>query len=142
MTTWVVHGVVPPVTVEATRRILWIALVVALPVPYWVFEGGWVPTIWLYELAGYTLAVLVTEGGTIVALITGLFVLEAVAATAALYVVARFVASLLDRAVPTTWRTGGIVAAVILLLAGALLRIYTTPLIEGGGRVNLLQLFA
>lgn len=136
------HGVFRPVTVEAARRILWIALLVALPVPYWVMEGGWVPTIWLYELAGFTLAVLVTEGGTIVSLITGLFVLEAVAATAGLYVVARFAASVLERALPAEWRTGSTVALVALLLASALLRLYTTPLIEAGERVNLFRLFA
>ncbi len=128
-------------TVEATRRILWIALVLVLPVPYWAMEGGWVPTIWLYELSGFTLAVLATEGGSIVALITALFVVEALLATAALYLVARWVTRLLQRVRPDAWRTGAIIATVIVLLCTALLRSYTTPLVEGGSRVNLLQLF-
>lgn len=129
-----------PVTVQGARRILWLALVVALPVPYWVFEGGWVPTIWLYELAGFTLAVLFTEGGSIVALITGLFVLQAVVATAALYVIARFATSVLDRSLPNDRRTAGVTAVIALVLVGALFRIYSTPLVAGGEHINLVRL--
>jgi len=130
------------VTLEATRRILWIALLVAVPVPYWVLEAGWVPTIWLFELAGFTIAVLVTEGGSIVSLITGLFVVEALLATAGLYVLARLTAPVLYRVLPDAWRTGAVVAAVVALLGTSLFRVYATPLVAGGARVNLLQLFA
>ncbi len=128
-------------TVDTTRRILWIALLLVLPVPYWVMEGGWVPAIWLYQLAGFTVAVFATEGGSIVGLITGLFVLEAVLATLGLYLVARLGARLLQRALPDAWRRRGAIASVAVLLCAALLRLYTTPLVEGGERVNLLQLF-
>lgn len=129
-------------TPTATCRILWAALLLTLPVPYWAMEGGWVPTFWLVELAGFTLAVLVTEGGSIVSLITGLFVLEALLATLVLYALARFGAQLLLRSVPEAWQKSSVVLMVLLLLASSLFRVYTTPLVAGGGRVNLLQLFA
>lgn len=128
-------------TVEATRRILWITLLLTVPVPYWVMEGGWVPTFWLLDLSGFSLAVLLTEGGSIVGLLTGLFVLEAVIAALALHVVARIGARLLDRALPRKWHAGSVAAAVLVLLGASLLRVYTTPLVAGGTRVNLLRLF-
>jgi len=128
--------------VESTRRILWAVLLLTLPVPYWVMEGGWVPTFWLFQLAGFTLAVLATEGGSIVGLITGLFVAEALLATGLLYVVARLAARALHRTVPPSWFTTSVVATVISLLGISMLHVYATPLIAGGARVNLLQLFA
>ncbi|MDG2303538.1 MAG: hypothetical protein P8R42_02600 [Candidatus Binatia bacterium] len=129
-------------TIEATRRLLWIALLVALPVPYWAMEGGWVPTIWLYELSGFTLAVLLTEGGSIIGLTTGLFVAEALLATLGLYLLARVAARLLVGRLPEAWRTGGVLATVVVLLGLSLLRVYATPLVASGDRINLLQLFA
>ena len=114
----------------------------ALPVPYWAMEGGWVPTIWLYELSGFTLAVLLTEGGSIIGLTTGLFVAEALLATLGLYLLARVAARLLVGRLPEAWRTGGVLATVVVLLGLSLLRVYATPLVASGDRINLLQLFA
>ncbi len=105
-------------------------------------EGGWVPTIWLYELSAFTVAVLVTEGGSIVGLMTGLFLVEALLATVGLYVLSRILARGLQRLLPESWRIGGIVAALAVLACISLVGVYATPLVAGGGRVNLLQLFA
>lgn len=129
-------------TAASTRRILWAALLLTLPIPYWVMEGGWVPAIWLLELAGFTIAVWATEGGSIVALITGLFVLQVILAAAASWVIARLLARGLGRLLPERWRTAGVVGTLALLLGVACLRVYATPLVAGGARVNLLQLFA
>ncbi len=127
---------------DAIRRVLWLGLLVTLPVPYWVMEGGWVPALWLAELAGFTLAVLVTEGGSIVALLTGLFVAQAVGAAVLLHLVARILARALQRRVPENRRTVATVGLVLALLSLALLRVYQTPLVDGGQRISLLELFA
>lgn len=41
-------------------RLLWLSLLVALPVPYWLFESGRVPTLWLGELTAFVLAMLLS----------------------------------------------------------------------------------
>ncbi len=128
-------------TRETTRRILWLALVVALPVPYWAFEAGWVPTMWLVELAGFSIAMVLTEGGMVGRVITGLFVGQAVLWIALLYVTARLGSRAIHALVPASWQTPCVATTVLALLGGALLRVYATPLVEGGARVNLLRLF-
>ena len=129
-------------SVKAARRVLWAALLLALPVPYWVLEGGRVPTVWLLEVAGYSLAALIAEGGSIVALISGLFVAEAILAVFTLRVVAGLLASTIERRIAPGRRTLAVVLITGGLLAGALLPIYATPLVEGGRSVNLFGVFA
>lgn len=127
---------------KAARRVLWAALLLALPVPYWVLEGGRVPTIWLLEVAGYSLAALMAEGGSIVALISGLFVAEAILAVFTLRVGAGLLASTIERRIAPERRTLAVALITGGLLAGALLPIYATPLVEGGRSVNLFGVFA
>ena len=127
---------------KAARRVLWAALLLALPVPYWVLEGGRVPTIWLLEVAGYSLAALMAEGGSIVALISGLFVAEAILAVFTLRVAAGLLASTIERRIAPERRTLAVAFITGGLLVGALLPIYATPLVEGGRSVNLFGVFA
>ena len=134
------HGLVPAVSSQAARRILWVALLVALPLPFWVMEGGWVPAIWLYELAGFTLAVLFTEGGSIVALISALFTLEALLATGVAYGLARWTVKILDAWTSGAVRTAGIVGIVVGLVLLAFAGVYSTAFVADGRPVNLLEL--
>ena len=123
------------------RRLLWIALLVTFPVPYWVMEGGRVPTVWLLEVAGFCLAVVAAEGGSIPALLTGLFVAQTALAMGGLYLVARLVSAFLDRRLHGPWRRRGILAAVLLLVTLSCFSIYSTPLVAQGRSTNLLDLF-
>lgn len=127
---------------QATRRVLWAALLLALPVPYWVLEGGRAPTIWLLEVAGYSLAALLAEGGSIVALISGLFLVEAALAVLGLRLVAGMVASAIERRISPDRRTIAVALFAGALLIGSLFPIYATPLVEGGRSVNLFGIFA
>jgi hypothetical protein len=127
---------------KATRRVLWAALLLALPVPYWVLEGGRAPTIWLLEVAGYSLAALLAEGGSIVALISGLFLVEATLAVLGLRLVAGVVASAIERRISPDRRTIAVALFAGALLIGSLFPIYATPLVEGGRSVNLFGIFA
>ena len=120
--------------------VLWITLLITFPVPYWVMEGGWVPTFWLFEVSGFSLAVLLAEGGSITALLTGLFLVEAVLATIALYGVAKLCSRFLQRRLAPGTRTATVLGLVVLLFGTALTRVYATPLVAEGRPINLLQL--
>lgn len=124
------------------RLVLWAVLLVTFPVPYWVMEGGWVPTFWLFEVSGFSLAVLLAEGGSIAALLTGLFLLEGILATFALYGLSRFCSRLLHRRLAPTARTATLVFLVALLLATSLTRVYATPLLANGQPINILRFIA
>jgi hypothetical protein len=128
-------------TKETMRRILWLTLLVALPVPYWVFESGWVPTMWLVELAGFCGAVLLSEGGQVPRIITALLGGQVAAYVLLLYLGARALARLVETFLPTSWQGPGVAAMVLVLLGTSLLPIYATPFVLGGAQVNLLQLF-
>lgn len=112
----------------------------SVPVPFWTFEGGRVPTVWLFELAGFTGALLWSEGGTVVALAFGLLLGEALLATGLLYLAARLVTRALTR-VPREQRHLWIAVAVLGLLLLSSFEIYRTPFVAEGRPVNLVGIF-
>jgi len=123
------------------RRLLWLALLVALPVPYWVFEAGRVPTLWLAELTAYVLAMLLSEGGMVTRLVATLFTVQTLAFVGVTYLLARFATRLLDRVASDASRTAAALLAVALVLVVSLLPVYRSPLVAGGAAVNLVGLF-
>jgi hypothetical protein len=130
-----------PMSTTVIRRLLWLALMVALPVPYWVFESGWVPTLWLAELTAYVLAMLLAEGGMVTRLVATLFTVQVLAFTGVTYLIARAATRLLARIASDPGRTAATLATVVLVLGAALLPVYRSPLVAGGARVNLVGLF-
>ena len=125
---------------KSMQLVLWISLLITLPVPYWVMEGGWVPTFWLFEVSGFSVAVLLAEGGSITALLAGLFLVEAILATCALYGAAKLCSRFLHRRLGPAARTAAVLGLVLLLFATASTRVYATPLVADGRPINLLQL--
>jgi len=122
------------------RRVLWLVLLVALPVPYWVFEGGRAPTLWLAELSAFVLAMLVAEGGMVTQIVATLLTAQTLLFAGLTWLVARAVARLLTR-LPDAQRSGVALAAAALVLAASLLPLYRSPLVAGGASVNLVGLF-
>lgn len=123
------------------RRLLWLALVVALPVPYWLFETGRVPTLFLGELSAYVLAMLLTEGGMVTSVVATLFVTQTALFVALTWVVARTIARLLARVRAERTRTATALVTIVLLLGASLLPLYRSPLVAGGEPVNVVALF-
>ncbi|MEW6268991.1 MAG: hypothetical protein AB1689_06795, partial [Thermodesulfobacteriota bacterium] len=123
------------------RRLLWLALMVALPVPYWVFEPGRASTLWLAELTAYVLAMLLAEGGMVTRLVATLFTVQVLAFTGITYLIARSATRLLARVDSDPGRTVAALATVLLVLGTALLPVYRSPLVAGGAPVNLVGLF-
>jgi hypothetical protein len=125
---------------RSSRTILWLCTLLTVPVPFWAFEGGRVPTAWLLELAAFTGALLLSEGGTVTAIAFSLFLGEAIVAGAVLYLVVRFVTRLLAR--PASGVPTGTFAAIVLaLLALSAFDVYRTPFVAEGGPVNLAGIF-
>ena len=125
---------------RASRRILWLSFLLTVPVPFWAFEGGRVPTAWLFEVAAFTGALLWSEGGFVTALAFGLLVGEAVIAALALYLVARTVTRMLfggRSEIHVAW----IATVVGVLLVLACFDIYRTPFVADGRAVNLVGIF-
>jgi hypothetical protein len=123
------------------RLLLWLALLVALPVPYWIFEAGRAPALWLGELTAFVLAMLLSEGGTVTRVVATLFVVQTLLSVGVTYLLARWVARLIGRLPSPRGRTAVALLAVALVLGAALLPLYRSPLVAGGTPVNVLALF-
>ena len=116
------------------RRLLWLALLVALPVPYWLFETGRVPTLWLAELTSFVLAMLLSEGGMVTRIVATLFV-------GVTWVIAKYASRWIGGLRSDGARTAAAVGAIVVLLGIALLPVYRSPLVAGGDAVNVVRLF-
>jgi len=125
---------------KAVRWLLWLGLVVALPLPFYLVETGAVPALRLALLTGVVLAVIAVEGAqgavAIAALLLGLQLLVYLLA---LWVVAGALARVLAALSP---RTRAVLAAGLVLLglaAAAIFPIYTTPFRTEALRGRLLE---
>jgi len=123
------------------RRMLWLALLVTLPVPYWVFEGGRVPTLWLGELTAFVLAMLLSEGGMVAGFVAVLFVGQTSLFVGVTWLVARYATRGRARLRSASARSAAALGAIAALLGMAFLPVYRTPLVAGGDAVNVLRLF-
>lgn len=128
-------------TRKASRRALWICALITVPIPFWAFESGRAPAVWLLEVGGFTAALWASEGGFGPALATSLFLGEAALAAALLALAARLVTRLLARGRDAV-RAGPVAAIAIALLLLSLLPIYRTPLVANGASLGLLGLFS
>jgi hypothetical protein len=125
---------------RSSHTILWLCTLLTVPVPFWAFEGGRVPTAWLVELAAFTGALLLSEGGTVTAIGFSLFLGEAIVAGGVLYLVARFITRSLAR--PASGVPPGAFAAIVLgLLFLSMFSVYRTPFVAQGAPVNLVGIF-
>ncbi len=119
------------------RRLLWLALILFLPVPYWAFGSGHVPVAWLLQLALMGVALLVTEGamgpGGVIAL---LFCVETVLWLLLLRLVATRVVALASRRVGAARTRTLVVTASLALMLAAMAPIYATSLVNDGGAVR------
>lgn len=130
----------PRMSPRSSRWILWLCTLLTVPVPFWAFEGGRVPTAWLLELAVFTGALLLSEGGTVTAIAFSLFLGEAILAGAVFFFLARFVTRRLSRPASGV-RTGVFAAIIAALLALSALDVYRTPFVAQGAPVNLVGIF-
>jgi hypothetical protein len=125
------------VSQRTARRLLFLALLFCVPLPYWGIEVERGPAVRLFLLTVMTSAVAVAEGGFEPRLVGGLFVLQSLLAAGVLYLLAR----LLVRVLPVA-RRGTAVAVVVAVLVGvALQRIFYLPFAHSAPHANLLGIF-
>src|SRR5512144_2159484 len=79
------------------RRVLFALAFLALPVPYRVVEGGWVPPVWLAAVAGLASISATVQGGAVSTRIARGFAAEAALATLGVYLLAAAMAAALAR---------------------------------------------
>ncbi len=127
---------------KTTRRALWACALLTVPVPFWAFERGRAPAVWLVEVGTFTAALWAREGGFGPALATALFLGEAALAAVLLALLARLATRLLARGrerVPA--RTVAAIALALVLLS-ALVPIYRTPLVADGAPLGLIGILS
>lgn len=122
---------------RAMRWLLWLVLICAVPLPYFMIESGRVPAAQLFIFAIVTAPLLISDPGFTTGFVAALFISQSLLYGAALYLVARGAAR---RA-----RPGGRVLVVVVVTAVlavvALCNVYRAPLSHGPGPTNLIGVF-
>jgi hypothetical protein len=124
---------VPTLGPVAARRLLFLAAVAFLPVPYWAVEVERGPVVRLLLLAGMTGAAAVGEPGGVISIVAGALVAQSLLWLGALAVLSRLVV----RWLPASRRGVGVAAVAGVLAALALFPVYHTPFARGGSRTNV-----
>lgn len=127
---------------RTSRRLLWAALVLMLPAPFFLAETGLVPPARILMLALITLAVIVAEGPQGVAGLSAAFLF----AQALAYIALSWLAALvIARVVGLLGRRVLAVSSLILVLVGATLamgwNLYRDPFRSHSLHVNLLRVY-
>ncbi len=124
-------------SVGTVRFWLWLALVVALPVPIWLLGPGTVPVGHLAELGAAALAFGWAESFRGVVGLTALvFLSQALGYAALLYAVAAVIARL-----PARFAGLALFGAVLLVVAACFARPYHSPYHARAAQVSLLAVY-
>ena len=122
---------------RASRRILWLAFLLALPVPFLSVQAGLAPVANLLFYGSLAAGVYLGDPDSMSRLLALLHLGQGLFWALALYGLACLAARGLRRGGQVR---GGLVAALVLaLLAASLLPLYRTPLSSTGTRANLLH---
>jgi hypothetical protein len=117
----------------AARRLLWLAAVALLPVPYWAIEVERAPVVRLLLLAAMTGAAWVAEPGGVLSIVAGALVVQSMLWLGVLWLAARLVV----RWVPAGHRGAAVAAFIAALVAVSLLPVHHTPFARSGPRGGL-----
>jgi hypothetical protein len=129
------------VTRTTIQRVLWIAALLLLPIPFYLGEPEQAPVLRLVFLTGLLCAVMLAEGGGTLAVLVGLGVLQALLWGGALSLLAALMARTLERVHAPALRTAVVAAIALGLVAASLTELYDTPLSSTRPRSSLLQIF-
>ncbi|MGE4649480.1 MAG: hypothetical protein AAEJ53_01210 [Myxococcota bacterium] len=126
---------------RSTRRMLWLLMLLALPLPLLIPGGGLIPAARMLLLGGLCVGMVIAESGSeIAAILAAAFLLHVILYAALLWCAAALIARFLAGSSPHT-RTAVVVTCAALLLASAMLtQLYETPYARSP-RGNLLEVF-
>jgi hypothetical protein len=127
---------------RALARILWLAFLVTVPVPFFLVEIGIEPVASMIQKLGFTLVLIAAESGagaiTLSAWILGV---QTVLAAVLLWVAARIVAASVDRAAGRLATAVVVAVVAILVIVACVVPIYRTPFRTGGLHATLPEVF-
>lgn len=118
----------------AARRLLFLAAVAFLPVPYWAVEVERAPVLRLVVLAVMTGIAAIQEPGGVMSIVAGSLVAQSVLWLVVFAILARLVV----RWLPDARRGVGVAVAVGVLAVLALFPVYHTPFARSSVRTNIL----
>jgi hypothetical protein len=124
------------------RRVLFGLALVAVPVPYWVIEGGRVPVVWLVAVASLVVTSAVRQGGSVSAQIAQWLAIQAVAAVVVAYLIARLGAAVMRWVVPVERQRMVVVVLCLVAVVAMCSPIYTSSAVHDGTPTNLLGILA
>jgi hypothetical protein len=123
-------------------RVLFVAALIALPLPWYLGEIERAPWLRLAFFTGIFGSVFVTEGATgTTRLFFGLGVAQVILYAAALRLAAALVARALAGVSSAAWRTAVVAGLAIAMLGAGFLPIYDTPLSSRRPHSSLLGIF-
>jgi len=122
---------------------LWVSLLATLPVPYFMVEIGWMPTIWLLCLAFLVSASALLDGFMGTWLIALLFILQALGYAGLLYLASRLFSRGLRRLRTHRPRLADLAVATVLLVLwwSSSQPIYFSDLVNVDPRMRLFEIF-
>jgi hypothetical protein len=122
--------------------VLFVALLVAAPLPFFLVETGWVPLARLIQLAAYTVALILAEGGQgAVTMAAVILLVQVLVYTAVLALVARWIAGALLRLAPRRAAAATALLVAVSLGTAASVAVYRTPFSTSSLRSSLLGVF-
>ena len=124
-------------SVRGVRLVLWIALLLALPVPIWLLGPGRVPVLHILELGLVAIAFGAAESFRgVVGGAAAIFAGQALVQAALLYAVAALLVRAMGR-----FRMLLLAFAALLLVAACFARIYHSPYHARTSQVTLLEVY-
>lgn len=122
--------------------VLWLALLVCAPLPFFLLEVGREPVVGIVQLLGVTVALIATEGpGGAAPTVAFVLTAQVLLATAALAGVAWLLERILDRLFGPNRRAATLVLVAVALVVACTQAIYVTPFRTAGLHSTLPEVF-
>lgn len=122
-----------------TTRLLWLALALTLPLPYWALEWGIAPPIRMLFLGSLVLGFVLSGPSMLSVLFSSLYLAQGVLWLGLTYLLARIVARRLGGGEAVA--VGRLAAVIAVLVVLALFPIYQLPMSSAEHQTNWLGLF-
>ncbi|MFN2426140.1 MAG: hypothetical protein ABR587_06800 [Candidatus Binatia bacterium] len=129
-------------TVRRASWLLWFALVLGMPVPFFLVETGFVPVAALLQMLAVVLLLIATEGNEgAVLLMAGILAGQAFFAMALFALVSTAVAYIAGRIAGPRGLSAMLVLASVLIVAALFTPVYRTPFRATGLHSTLAEVF-
>ena len=129
-------------TPRRTSQLVWLAMALCVPVPFFLVETGLMPAAALLQMLGVVVLLIATEGNEgAVLLMAAILAAQALFALALFALVATAVARIADRIAGSRGLAVVLVLTAVLIVVALLTPIYRTPFRAAGLHSNLVEAF-